>query len=393
MSSVLSVLGVHPFRIGGVETLARELSLQLHECGCRSILCFQSEPRYHVREFLSLPNVEFDILKDPSGAGMRTSLELSRILRRHRPEIVHFHFTSPQGPFPWIAKLCGAEQIFYTDHGSAPEGYLQRALPAWKKILGRIPAYPLTRVFCASNYNCRRILVREMAPLDRCETLHNSVDLDRVRGTANSARNFRARYSIPGDRAIVLQIGVIAEQKGVPDLLEAARLILEKTDRVQFVFAGDGPSLEDYRQSGVNMGIDDHLTWTGLVEDPFREGVFSAADLVCQVSRWQEAFGWTIAEAMAHSKPLVATHVGGIPEVVQHGRTGFLVPRRDARAIADRILQLLEDPLLRSAMGQMGQKRVASNFDIRRYVARLLECYGLSPEFSHAKIETMAVSN
>jgi len=392
MSSVLSVLGVHPFRIGGVETLARELSLQLHECGCRSILCFQSEPQHHVREFLSLPNVSFEILPDPSGVGLRTSLEFGHILRKHRPEIVHLYFTSPQGPFPWIAKLFSAEKVFYTDQGSAPEGHVQRPLPAWKKALGQLAASPLSRVFCASSYNARRILVREMVDHERCETLYNSVDLDRVRGIVQSAKNFRARFGIPEERAIVLQIGVIAAEKGVPDLLEAARLIVDRTHRVHFVFAGDGPSMDEYKRTACELGIEDHVTWTGLVEDPFREGVFSAADIVCQVSRWQEAYGWTIAEAMAHSKPLVATHVGGIPEVVQHGRTGFLVPRRDPRAIADRILQLLEDPAQCAAMGQMGRKKVTVDFDVRRYVARLLECYGLAPALSRAKIETIALS-
>ena len=393
MSSVLSVLGVHPFRIGGVETLARELSQQLHECGCRSILCFQSEPRGQVREFLALPNVSFEVLEDPAGVGLGTSLELARIMRRRRPEIVHFYFTSPQGPFPWIANFCGAEQVFYTDQGSAPEGYIQGALPGWKKAAGQISAMPLSRIFCASKYNSRRILAREIVSYDRCETLYNAVDTDRVRGVMQSARSFRARYGIPSNRDIVLQIGLISPEKGVPDLLEAARLIVERTEQVQFVFAGEGPALEEYRQRAVDLGIGDHVTWTGLVEDPFREGVFSAADVVCQVSRWQEAYGWTIAEAMAHSKPLVATHVGGIPEVVQHGRTGFLVPRRDVRAIAERILQLLEDPLLRASMGQMGRKKVENDFDVRRYVARLLECYGFLPVCSYASIETVAVGD
>jgi glycosyltransferase involved in cell wall biosynthesis len=79
------------------------------------------------------------------------------------------------------------------------------------------------------------------------------------------------------------------------------------------------------------MGLAAHITWTGLVQDPFAEGVYDVADIVCQLSEWEELFGWMIAEAMAYKKPIVATRVGGIPELVEDGVTGFLVERGRSR--------------------------------------------------------------
>src|SRR5258708_7771358 len=126
------------------------------------------------------------------------------------------------------------------------------------------------------------------------------------------------------------------------------------------------------------MGIADHVTWTGMSHDPFREGVFHAADVVCQMSRWEEVFGWMIAEAMAHGKPVVATRVGGMPELITDGVTGHLVCRGDASAMSDRILKLLADPELRARMGQAGRETVSARFDLRKNVSQLITSYGIS---------------
>src|SRR5262249_31552242 len=155
---------------------------------------------------------------------------------------------------------------------------------------------------------------------------------------------------------LVTQVSWIIPEKGIGDLLEAWRLVLEKHRKAHLVVVGDGPARDDYVRVAAGMGLEDHITWTGLVRDPLGEGVFAAADVVCQVSRWEEVFGFTIAEAMACGRPVVATRVGGIPELVEDGRTGFLVPRGDIHGIASRISALLADAGLRARMGHAGRE-------------------------------------
>src|SRR2546430_15364498 len=104
------------------------------------------------------------------------------------------------------------------------------------------------------------------------------------------------------------------------------------------------------------MGLEDHVTWTGMIEDPFGEGVFDAADVVCQLSRWEEVFGWMIAEAMAHSKPVVASRVGGIPELITDNASGYLIDREDTKAMSESILKLLAGPQSRARMGAVGRE-------------------------------------
>jgi glycosyltransferase involved in cell wall biosynthesis len=108
-----------------------------------------------------------------------------------------------------------------------------------------------------------------------------------------------------------------------------------------------------------------------------QDGVYAATDVFCLASRWQEAFGWVLAEAMVFEKPVVATRVGGIPEVVEDGRTGLLAAPGDVAGLADRLIRLLNDPALRLRMGQAGRKTAAEKFDLRRTVAEVLSLYRL----------------
>jgi glycosyltransferase involved in cell wall biosynthesis len=242
---------------------------------------------------------------------------------------------------------------------------------------GRFLNRPLTRVISVSEYSARCLRDLGVLAPDRMLRIYNGVDLTRVPVSGERTQRFRHKHGIAPGRAIVTQISWVIPEKGVDDFLSAARLVLSRNPQVHFVVAGDGAQRDELVARAGNLGLADHLTWTGRVEDPFEEGVFEAADVVCQLSRWEEVFGWSIAEAMAFAKPIVATQVGGIPEIVEHGVSGFLVARRDVAAAADRILTLVADPELRARMGRAARQQVEAQFDLAANVALLIEAYGL----------------
>ena len=189
---------------------------------------------------------------------------------------------------------------------------------------------------------------------------------------------FRQRYGIPADRVIVSQVGQLIPEKGVADFLEAGKLALAKKGNLHFVLAGDGPCHDEYIQLAERLGLADHITFTGLVQDPMGDGLFDASDIVCQVSRWQEAFGLTIAEAMSAGKPVIGTRVGGIPELICDGESGYLVDRGNVSDVADRMLSLSEDYDLRTAMGEAGKRRCKERFDVTNQVKSLIASYGVA---------------
>src|SRR5256885_12940560 len=224
----------------------------------------------------------------------------------------------------------------------------------WKRAAARLILRPFTKVICVSNYGYECMSSFGLLPRNRFEMIYNGVDVSRVNANPDLAKTFRRRFSIPDERAIVTQVSWMIPEKGISDFLEMARRVNSQRQDVQFVLVGDAAHREAYINEAAALGLGDRITFTGMIDDPFGEGVFQAADVVCQFSRWEEVFGWMIAEASAHGKPVVATRVGGIPEVITDGVTGHLVERGDAPAMSERLLELLNDPELRQRMGVAG---------------------------------------
>ena len=207
--------------------------------------------------------------------------------------------------------------------------------------------------------------------------IYNGVDLSRVVENCQAADEFRRRFSIPQDRPVVLQVSWIIPENVILDHLASAPFVVSKNPKTHFVIVGEGPFREDYMRKGDELGLSDHITWTGTIEEPFNEGVYDVADIVCQVSRWEEVFGWTIAEAMSYGKPVIATRVGGIPELVTDNESGFLVERGDVNMLAENILKLAGDSAQKKRMGQTGRASVHAKFNLQRNVGQLLEAYGI----------------
>jgi glycosyltransferase involved in cell wall biosynthesis len=382
--TILSVFDIEPFRIGGLEMFAREMSTQLAEHGWDSVLCFASPPPEAVCRYLKLPNIVIEVVPEPSRFGWYAIRTLSRILRRYRPQIIHLHFTPFVSPYPWLARLHGVEQVHFTDHWSRPADYVPERVALWKRLVFSLVNLPINIVISVSNYNGRCLTATGLMAEKRVRVIYNAVDLSRADRHGQQAAIFRRKHSIPAACPLVVQVSWIRPEKGLRDLLEAARLVLARNPDVHFAFIGEGPHREQYTQQTREMGLEDRVTWTGLVMDPVAEGGYDAADVVCQVSRWQEAFGWTIVEAMSRRKPLVATRVGAIPELVEDGETGFLVSPGDSNSIAEKILRLLQDRDLRNRMGAAGRSAVELKFNLKANVTELLQLYGANSLVSRA---------
>jgi glycosyltransferase involved in cell wall biosynthesis len=390
LNTALIIFGINSRRIAGSEIYARELSRQLDEHGWRSVICFHNAVPELVRSYLSLPNVSLDVVPEPWGVSWRTSREMLRVFRTYKPRVVNLQYTGFMSPYAWLARLCSVEKVFFTDQTSPPEGHVPKRAPVWKRCLGRIINHPMTGVICASDYGYLCNSTRDLLPQDRYHRVYNAVMIRDDDGVSR-AQHFRRKYGIPEDRLLIAQLSWMIPEKGIFDLLEAARQVVALNPRAHFALVGDGDYLEQFMQRATALGIENHVTWTGNIGDPYAEGVQAAADVLCQMSRWEEVFGFVIAEGMAARKPVVATRVGGIPELVEDGRTGFLVERGDSKAMADKLLLLLDDAGLRKDMGERGRLAAESLFDVRKNVAQVLQLYGISAAAERASVRPTPV--
>jgi glycosyltransferase involved in cell wall biosynthesis len=396
-NTVVSIFDHHAVSVAGMETYARELSVQLDRMGWRSILVFASRPSDEARRFLDLPNTELRAVEGCGRFAYRTIRDVVGLLRAYRPKIMHLHFVDAKSGYPWLAKLLGVSGIYMHDHisrlcphcttdcnmraqgGGADyrTGCVLR-VPRWKLAANWLACLPVTMEFCVSSFIHRCDVAYGAMPRERLELLYNGVDLARAATGATRAAEFRQRHRIPPDRVLVVQAGTMRREKGIPDLLHAAQRVLETGADVHFLLAGDGPQRDEFERLAAQLGISERVTFSGRVRDPLGDGLWAACDVACQVSRWQEAFGLTIAEAMAAGKPLIGTRTGAIPELIDDGRSGHLVEPGDTQALAERILSLAQNARQRCEMGQIGRRICHEKFDLQKNVAVLIDRYGIA---------------
>ena len=160
--------------------------------------------------------------------------------------------------------------------------------------------------------------------------------------------------------------------KGQRHFVEAAALVVREVPDARFVIAGEGelrPTLEHLIK---HLNLEKHVMLAGFRPDVL--SVHKGFDIFV-MSSITEGLGTSLLDAMACGKPIVATTAGGMPEVVQDGKTGILVPPRNDQAMADAIVKLLKDPALRERMGAAGLSRVNAKFSAERMVADTLQVY------------------
>ncbi|HZQ44077.1 MAG TPA: glycosyltransferase family 4 protein [Acidobacteriaceae bacterium] len=356
---VVFAFAVSPNKIGGVEAFSERLARKLNDKGWDLTLWFQDEPPPLVREFLLAPgNVQIDVFRAQSNMGAGNIRKSIRMFFKQRPTIVCYSLAGVVRWWPLLARLCGARGSVYYDQTSRPrgsEGYRASSKVKWMMK-------PLSRSVCATDF-VRQCSEREgIIPAAKSTVIYSGTDTTRIHGRR---QDFRKRYGIPLDRTLVMQVSWLVPEKGIDVALRAAQITLATQPALHFVFCGEGAHRAEYEALAQQLGIDGHVTWTGQVEDLVGGGAFKAADILIQCSQWQEAFGFTVAEAMSAGLPIIASRIGGLPELVADGDNGFLFDPPSAEQLAAHILRLQSDTALRDRMGERSRARAVEQFDLQ----------------------------
>lgn len=240
---------------------------------------------------------------------------------------------------------------------------------AYDWLVGRWPFAMADRIIAVSEWvkydiEKYRIDGRKIIPV------HNGINVGEFRAT--DAKNVRRHYGIDGP--MLLFVGRMITQKGIPYLIDAMPLVLEKHPDVRLLLAGRGNALESLKKKVKAAGLERSIIFSGYMTEEMLKEAYGTCDLFVLPSVW-EVLPIAILEAMSSSKPVICTGAGGDAELVGDGLNGYVVPMRDPKAMAEKINELLDDPEKRAQMGRAGRKRAEEEFDWKLIAARTKRVY------------------
>jgi glycosyltransferase involved in cell wall biosynthesis len=288
---------------------------------------------------------------------------LSRLVRSERPEIVHAHDPHAVAMASWALSLSADRTVPPLVASRRVDFPLRTtALSRWK--------HRQVRMFICASEMIRQLLLSQGVPAERTVTVHEGIDLAHV--AAAPPLDVHTEFHLPHGAPVVVNIAALAPHKGQRHLVDAVPAVLRVEPDTRFLIVGEGELLPSLRKQVRQHALERHVILTGFRHDAL--SLLKGADLFV-MSSVTEGLGTSLLDAMACSKPIVATRVGGIPEVVADGETGLLVPERDPVALASAIVELLRHPERREAFGAAGLARVTERFSVGRMVDQTLEVY------------------
>lgn len=298
------------------------------------------------------------------------TVRLLRRLRRHPSTIFHTHLFDPSVVGLAAARIVGIPARIITRHYSNYHTRINRPLHVQLDMWCTAAAH---HVIAVSNETAEHLVRVEGAPAEKVTAIHNGIDFERVKVSGPDARQ-RLRCELGlGDAFAFLIAGRLHPEKGYEHLFEALRLLKARAERpFVLLVAGRGPLLEHYQRLAASLGIQDRVRFLGFRNDLPDLMVASDAFVLPSVA---ESFGLVLAEALYLGKPVIASRVGGIPEIVDDGVDGLLVPPGDAQALSEVMEKFLRGSVLLPGQGKAAVAKVRARFDFQQMLRKYEAVY------------------
>lgn len=279
-------------------------------------------------------------------------IDLVKIFREEKPHIVHTH-TSKAGILGrWAAFLTGVPVIIHTPHGHVFWGYFHKYVTLIYVLLERLTAKITDSIITLTEQEKRDHLRFQIAREYKFSVIHSGVEVNKFFHVPQNSTEIKLKLGIAKESFVIGTVGRLTHIKGQRYLIEAAARILTARRDMVFIILGDGELMTDLRMLAHTLGIKEKVLFLGWRSDVAE--IISTFDVFVLPSL-NEGMGKVLIEAMAVGRPIIASDVGGIPDLVIHDKNGLLVPPADPESIAMAIETLYRDPLRREKMGESGR--------------------------------------
>jgi glycosyltransferase involved in cell wall biosynthesis len=297
---------------------------------------------------------------------------LIQIIRQGEYDLVHTH-TSKAGVIGRMAaKICGVPAIVHSSHGTILHGYFSPAVTRIFAILEKAAASASHRIICLTRQEIGQYLDAGIGRPDQYTYIFNGIDVSAFEERKGDRSSLRTSLGFKPEEIVCISVGRLVPVKGLSDLLSAFAIAHNQNPELRLLLVGDGELRQDLEREVQELKIGDVVQLVGWREDI--PELLDVADLFVLTSH-NEGLGLVLVEAMVKKLPVVATAVGGVPEVVIDGVTGSLVPAGDSVAIASAIARFAENGEMRASMGQRGYERANEFFTIDKTVQYTEDLY------------------
>jgi L-malate glycosyltransferase len=335
-------------------------ALGLREAGHRTLLVAHPDGELRRR---AQEGLDFIPLAPSHELDLKTGWKLSRLLNRLKPDLVHAH--DPH------AVSMAALAISMSSLAPPPPLVVARrvdfhlksnSFSRWK--------YRQAAAFIAASDAIARILEADGIAPGRIVTVHEGIDVARIAHIPPIS--IHAELWLPSHAPVVMNIGALVAHKGQRHLIEAAAILMRDVPDVRVVILGEGSLRGALEQQVRHLHLEKHVLLPGFRADVL--ALLKSADIFVMSSE-TEGLGTSVLDAMACARAVIGTTAGGIPEIIDDGVTGLLVPARDPEALAGAMKALLANEPLRSTMGAAGLARARERFTVERMIEGTLRVY------------------
>jgi len=353
---------VNGFAIGGAEKNLLELVRLIDRKKYRVVICSVGQGGPLQREFEALGFNVYVVTKKHR-LGVSQVFKVAKIMRDERIDIVQMTL--------FYAEIIGILAALLAKIKIRISWEVYTHSKKFRHRLAYRLIYKLVNCVVAVSDETRKTIINDRnLDVKKAITVHYGVDFNKF--NASNGRSTKANHKLNHNNKIIGVVARLTDQKGHIYLIKAAPEIIKKFPTVKFVFVGDGPLRDSLKAEIEKLGLSCYFEFLGFRNEV--NELLNSFDIFVLPSLF-EGLPNVLLEAMACAKPIVATSVAGVPEVVVDGFTGFLVPPQNPEGLAKRISDLLANDELSVKMGKAGRKRIENNFSLKTQVDNFQALY------------------
>ena len=319
-------------------------------------------------DLVFVPNLiqKINLLKD-----FAAFWNIYKYIRKGQFEIVHTHSSKPGFLGRIAARIAGAPIIIHTIHGFPFNDFMNPFIRKVFIIIERMLTHFSDCLVTVSKLNLEKAIKLRIAKRQKFVNIYSGIDFKKF-DVKIDVKSKRSEIGIIDGRAVVGMVGRLSQQKAPWNFIKSVPYVLDRYKETIFLIVGDGELMSEMKNLACDLGINDNILFLGFRDD--LPEILRILDIYVLTSQW-EGLGRSLTEAMYVGCPVIATGVEGVPELVQNGETGVLVPVNDPVALSKEIIEMLLDRAMRKRLGRMARLRINQSFKANIMVKHLDELY------------------